>query len=520
MREEKPLELEIQRLQEDIEFLERYIDEFSEFLPLPICAVNPLDIIIGVNQSLQNLTGYNAIEVGGREVAELFLEKDNIKFLIGEILKDHNRVARELTLIAKDNKRIPVNVYGLARQDDEGNFIGYFLAISDISEIKKFQEGLEGRVKEKTKDLEESKSALMNILEDVDEARIRAEDEKNKTLAVITNFTDGLLIFNDKGNLSLINPQAEALLGIKGGELINSSISKLKKMPAFQPLAEVIDKNTKDTFRVEIKAREDLTLEATKVPIIREKVNIGALIALHDITREKMVERMKTEFVSLAAHQLRTPLSAIKWALKMLLEEDVGKINQEQRGFIEKTYRSNERMISLINDLLNVTKIEEGRYLSNLALNDIEGVVKSVMDLCKDEIAQKGLSVEFNCPKKKLPPVKIDVEKIKLSFQNIFNNAIRYNRKDGKITVSLKNIENAVEVSVRDTGIGIPKDQQARVFSKFFRAVNVIRKDTEGTGLGLFIAKNIIVSHGGKMWFESEEDKGSTFYFTLPVAQK
>lgn len=510
-------ELEIQRLREDLESLEGYIQEFSEFLPLPICMVNPLNIILGVNQSFQDLTGYNEIEIGGEEITDLFLEKKEIDFLAKEISEKNTRIVKEMTLLTKDKKRIPVNIYGLSRKDDEGNFIGYFLALSDISELKKFQEELEDRVKEKTKDLEISKRALINILEDVDEARSRAEEEKNKTLAVITNFTDGLLIFDEKNNLSLINPQTETFLGARAGDLINKSILELRNLPSFKSLVELIGPEISEIFRKEIKLRENLILEVTTVPIIREKEKIGALVILHDMTREKMIERMKTEFVSLSAHQLRTPLSAIKWTLSMLLDEDLGKITKEQRGFIEKTYSSNERMISLINDLLNVTRIEEGRYLYKVVPSDIESIVKSVIKLSKEEIEKRKIKVEFEKPKEKLPQVRIDAEKIQLSFQNIFDNAIRYNRIGGRVTVSLKCGKKEIEVAIKDTGMGVPKDQQERVFSRFFRAANVMRKDTEGTGLGLFIAKNIIEAHGGKIWFESEENKGSTFYFTLPV---
>lgn len=510
-------ELEIQRFKEDLESLEGYIKEFSEFLPLPVCMVNPLNIILGVNQSFQNLTGYNEIEIGGREIADLFLEKKDIDFIAKKISEKDALVVKETTLLTKNKKIIPINVHGLARKDDEGNFIGYFLALSDISELKRFQEELEDRVKEKTKDLEASKKALINLLEDFDKARRRAEEERNKTLAVITNFTDGLLIFDEKNKLSLVNPEAETFSGIKSKDLTNKSLPELKNLPFFKLLIEIIGPRIKKVFRKELKLREKLVLEVTTVPIIREKAKTGTLVILHDVTRERMIEKMKSEFVTLSAHQLRTPLSAIKWTLRMLLDEDLGKINEEQRSFIEKTYSSNERMISLINDLLNVSKIEEGKYLLKVAPGDIEKIIESVINSNNEEIKKRKLKVEFKKAKEKLPQVRMDAEKIRLSFQNIFDNAIRYNKEEGTVTVSLKYGKKEIEVAVKDTGFGIPKDQQERVFSRFFRAVNIIRKDTQGTGLGLFIAKNIIDAHDGKIWFESEEDKGSTFYFTLPI---
>jgi len=231
---------------------------------------------------------------------------------------------------------------------------------------------------------------------------------------------------------------------------------------------------------------------------------------------------MKTEFVSLAAHQLRTPLSAIKWALRMLLDGDLGKITDEQRDFVEKTYQSNERMIGLINDLLDVTRIEEGRYLYKPTLESIENLIQFVVNAYKEEMERKNLELDFKKPEKKLPRAVVDVEKIRLVVENLLDNAVRYTPPGGRVTISLRYVEKEkeIEFSIKDTGAGIPKDQQARVFTKFFRGVNVMRMETEGSGLGLFIAKNIIEAHGGKIWFESEEGKGTTFYFTLPLKEE
>jgi len=206
----------------------------------------------------------------------------------------------------------------------------------------------------------------------------------------------------------------------------------------------------------------------------------------------------------------------------MLLDGDLGKITAEQKEFLEKTYKSNERMINLINDLLDVTRIEEGRYLYKPVFTNIEPIVQFVINSFKNEIERKGLELEFIKPssEEKIPEVKIDVEKIRLAIQNLLENAIGYTKAGGKITVSLKHREDKIEFSIKDTGVGIPKDQQARVFSKFFRGSNVIRLETEGSGLGLFITKNIIEAHGGRIWFESKEGEGTTFYFTLPIKKE
>jgi len=379
-----------------------------------------------------------------------------------------------------------------------------------------------GRIEREDIESGTTSEALLNMLEDVEEARRRAEEERDKTLAVITNFADGLVVFDPENNLSLINPQAEEFLEVKSEEITGKNILELPEHPQIVPLVNLLGPELKSLFRKEITIGKGLILEVSTIPIMREDRKLGTLIILHDITREKAIERMKTEFVSIAAHQLRTPLSAIKWTLKMLLEGDLGRITKEQREFIEKTYGSNERMITLINDLLNVTRIEEGRYLYKPTTATIENIITFVLNSHKEKVEKKNMELTFQKTKEKMPKAMVDVEKMRLAIDNLLDNAIKYTNPGGKVTVSLKykEKEKEIELSIQDTGVGIPEDQQKRVFTKFFRGANVMRMETEGSGLGLFITKNVIEAHGGKIWFESKEGKGTTFYFTLPVKKE
>ncbi|MCK4473946.1 HAMP domain-containing protein [Candidatus Parcubacteria bacterium] len=351
-------------------------------------------------------------------------------------------------------------------------------------------------------------------------SHISLKEEKNKTLAIITNFADGLLVFNKENELTLVNPKAEYFLGVKSKEITNKHISEIAKLPALKPLVDLFGEKIKKVLRKELQVQENLILEVSAIPVIRQQEMVGNMVILHNITREKIVERLKTEFVSLSAHQLRTPLSGIKWSLKMLLDGDLGKITKNQKNFIEKTYQSNERMINLINGLLNVTKIEEGRYLYKPCFVQFEKVVQSVINSLEQEIKRKKIEFVFNKPKEKMPKNKVDEEKIKLAINNLIDNAVRYTPSEGKVTISLKYDKKNIEFSIKDTGFGISENQKKRVFTKFFRGDNVMKIDTEGSGLGLFITKNIIEAHGGKIWFESEKNKGTTFYFTLPISKQ
>lgn len=356
-------------------------------------------------------------------------------------------------------------------------------------------------------ELKKTRRALLNILEDVEETR-------NKIKAIISNLADGLIVLDAGGRVDLINWRAAELLGLKQGELEGKTLESSKKEPIKQ-LAQLISKKrnlSKEEFP--LKKSKERFLEVTTISLEPRKEKV---IILHDITREKLIDQMKSGFVSYAAHQLKTPLTSIKWAMETLLEEDFGKITREQKEVLSEAREINEKMLILVEDLLNLARIEEGRYLYKPTFTQIEKIVQSIIESYKERATVKKIKVNFKKPKERLPEVKIDVEKIRIAIDNFINNAIQYTPKEGEVTVSLKRGKKEIEFQVRDTGIGIPKNQQKRIFNKFFRATNATKIDDKGTGLGLFITKNIIEAHGGKIWFESKEGKGTTFYFTLPL---
>jgi len=336
------------------------------------------------------------------------------------------------------------------------------------------------------------------------------------TLSVINNLTDGLLLFGFDKKLVFLNPEAEKFLDIKKEDVLNKSISELANFPSLKPIVDLVGEEIKKISRSEVFIHKDLILEISTVLV----AGAGNLMILHDVTRDKLIERTKNEFVTVAAHQLRTPLSAMKWALQTLLEGDLGEITPGQRDAINKAYQSTGKMISLVGGLLSVAKIEDGRYLYKPVLSDFEEIVQSVVESYKEEIEKSKVILNFQKPQEKLPQILVDIEKIKLVIQNLIDNAVYYTLVGGTITISLTSVGKEVEFSIKDSGVGIPLDQQSRIFSKFFRADNAVKLQTEGSGLGLFIVKNIVENHGGKIWFESEENKGSTFYFRLPANEE
>lgn len=389
----------------------------------------------------------------------------------------------------------------------------------ELSEIQKKRENEIRKLRKNTEELSNSRKALMNILEDVEETRLEAVKERDKTVSIINHFVDGIMVVDRYNNLELINPAAERIFDLKNKEIKGKNIRELKENPYFSGILDLLleKDNIKILERVEFSPKKELIMEITTISLTEGDKNFGYLINFHDITREKMIERLKTEFVSVAAHQLRTPLSAIRWSISLLREEKTSKKDRED--LLEKCAQSNDRMINLVNDLLNVSRIEEGRYIYDFEPKNILKIVEQSISAAKEEAKNKNINFQYIYPKEKMPSLNMDEEKISLAIQNLVENAIHYTNKGGRVLFKINYDKTKQELlfSIEDSGVGIPKEQQQRIFTKFFRAENVMRMQTEGSGLGLFIAKNIIESHGGKIWFSSEEGKGTSFYFVLPV---
>ena len=235
------------------------------------------------------------------------------------------------------------------------------------------------------------------------------------------------------------------------------------------------------------------------------------------------IDKAKTEFVLLASHQLRTPLSTMSWYIEMLLSGDVGKLDKEQKKYLDEIYTSNRRMVALVNALLHVSRLELGAFATDPAPTNIIDIAKTVIREIRLMIEKKEITLKEQYAADFLQ-INTDSKLIRIILQNLISNAVRYTPKKGKVTIEISLSDDKAHapkilISVSDTGYGIPKGQQRQVFTKLFRADNVKEKDVEGTGLGLYIVKSIVEQLGGAIRFESEENKGTTFYVTLPAGE-
>lgn len=225
----------------------------------------------------------------------------------------------------------------------------------------------------------------------------------------------------------------------------------------------------------------------------------------------------KDEFVSMASHQLRTPLTSIKGYLSMVLEGDAGELNREQRKLLQEAFTSSERMVRLIGDFLNVSRLQNGKFMIDRSMPvNLADVVEQEIDNVDEIASSRGIGIAYHKPKG-FPVLYLDEEKIRQVIMNYLDNAVYYSPESKVITVRLYKSDGAVVLEVVDRGMGVPKNVQKRLFTKFFRAENAQKQRPDGTGIGLYLAKMVTTGHGGKVVFESTEGKGSKFGFRLPI---
>lgn len=275
--------------------------------------------------------------------------------------------------------------------------------------------------------------------------------------------------------------------------------------------------------KLDIKAKQ-LATTAKEKERVRGKLvvtakQLAATAKEVELANQKLraLDLAKDEFVSIASHQLRTPLTALRGYVGMLLDGDAGPINTKQSEYLTEIKKANDRMINLIMALLNVSRIDLGVFVVEPEPVNLEKVAESTLKESEIRVNDKNLAIITNFGKD-LPMINADLNIIRMIFQNLLSNAVKYTPSGGKISLSIKKDDQNILISIADTGCGISKSVQSKIFTKMFRADNARVKDPEGTGLGLYIIKETIEKTGGKIWFESlGENKGATFYVTIPL---
>jgi PAS domain S-box-containing protein len=390
------------------------------------------------------------------------------------------------------------------------------LNITDRKHIEEklasYTKGLETKVRQRT-------LALKNQLKLTEE-----ENEHSKIL--LESIGDGIVVTDQNGKVLNMNGSAETLFGLKKQDIAGSIFWEAvpfedengkriatQDRPIFRSIHSL--EKVSGTYAFSQKGDGKLSTIATSTPIIYQGKVAGVIVVFHDVTKEKEIEKSKTEFISLASHQLRTPLSSIRWHAEELLSEEIGTMNEHQKLYIQKMYNANQRMIQLTDMFLNVSRVETGSVRLMPEVLDLALMAKDATSDLAILIAEKKLSVEVTA-EEGLPKVNADKNCVLTVFQNLIGNAVKYTPSGGRVRVTAKKSDGNALITVADSGIGIPKNDQPRIFTKLFRAGNVSEQESDGNGLGLYLVKSTIELLGGSIRFESEENKGTTFSFIIP----
>ncbi len=351
--------------------------------------------------------------------------------------------------------------------------------------------------------------------------------------AVLQSLGDGLIVIVDVdkgGRIAYVNKVFEDMTGWTLKEVLNKPVVEVlpredkegKTVPFKERIVSKVlagEKVTADLMSPFYYIRKDKSkfpVASVITPIVLNGKIVGAVETFRDISKEHDADRAKSEFASLVSHQLRTPFATINWYIELLLSEDAGKLNEKQKQYLQEAYHASKRMVNLVNILLSISRIEMGTTIIEAKPTDIVSLAEIIIKENKLEIQKKKLKLG-TIYSKNIPLIFVDPKQLSMVFQNLLSNAIKYTPVGGEINLEIGFKGKEVIITVKDTGMGIPKSAQPFIFSRFFRADNAKENEPEGAGLGLYIIKSIVDQMMGKIWFESKENKGATFYLTIPL---
>lgn len=344
--------------------------------------------------------------------------------------------------------------------------------------------------------------------------------EKGRLRSIVSCMADGVLVTNLERQLVLWNASAVKMLKLSGTDEAGKSLSQyIKNQSLTEALERILDSKDDSVSMIsqEIHADDQKSvLMAQMAPVRDEKARLlGAVTVLRDITKLKEIDKIKSQFVSMVAHELRSPLAAIEGWLGLVVSGEGGEDEEQKRKWLLRAKERAHSLLALVQDLLEINKIEAGKVAQKMEPVQLTEIISKIIDFFKPEAERKSISFRMT-PAAPLPDVQADVQDMEKLFTNLISNAIKYNIENGSITISTFLDADFVRVHISDTGVGIAPADLPRIFEDFFRVENSRAGKVSGTGLGLTIAKKIVDSHFGHIEVKSELDKGSTFSVYLP----
>ncbi|MCX7746374.1 MAG: cell wall metabolism sensor histidine kinase WalK [Clostridia bacterium] len=342
--------------------------------------------------------------------------------------------------------------------------------------------------------------------------------ERNKSVLIVKNISEPLIVLDKSLRFNLVNSSFEDVFGTREGKILGRYFSEIVKNEELFECLSKIQNIAEEHYEkiIFIKLSEEdfyFNVILTKIKDINGLVT-GFVIIFQNVTQFKQLEKIKTDFIATISHEFKTPLTSILMGTSLIMENNMGTLNERQKDIIETIHEDGQRLTTLVSDLLELTKIESGKSIFNFRECSLKNIIESSINPFYKRAEQKEIKLFFE-PQEELPEIMADFEKITWVINNLISNALKYTEAGDEIRIDISSNSDSVCVSVKDTGIGIPTEYVEKIFDKYFQ-VKGYDLEVRGTGLGLAIVKEIIEAHGGRIWCESQPDHGSTFIFTLP----
>jgi len=493
--------------------MERTATELTQLIDTanaPIFGVDTDGNVNEWNQMVARITGYGKDEVNGKNLVKGYITeeyKGSVTKVLGKALNGEETANYEVPLYTKDGERIMVLLNASTRRDTQGNIVGVLGVGQDITELAKHRENLEGLVETRT-------SGLNAALKDTEHARDRID-------GILKSVADGLIVTDVYNRIILMNRAAEDLLGVHFSEVFDRPIDvAIKEKTLRDKVKETLEKKTTgNQFDFEQPGDDPehprIMRARTSVVHDREEKETGIVTIIHDVTYEREVDRMKTDFLSIAAHELRTPMTSVLGYSELLLIKD-NLSSEDKNEFIKYIHEDSVAVTKLINDLLDISRIESG---TEPPLNKEWCIVGDAIRQIAPYFIESSPKHRFEIilPKEQ-HKLFVDKDKMAQVIKNIIDNAVKYSPDGGVIRITGKLIGDNYRVSIQDQGIGMTSEETEKIFDRFFRTATSLTSGIRGLGLGMSITKHIVELHKGMISVESEPGKGTTVSFTIPVS--